>query len=78
MGKREINQTIKLITQMLEITTTKKQRSDLNKILKQAKLDWQELDDKAPKRKHKKQVVKVAPRNCPGKTLNSSRPVGRR
>ena len=61
MGKREINQTIKIITQMLEITTDKKQRADLTKIIKQAKLDWQELDDKASKRKPKKPIVKVAP-----------------
>ena len=41
MGKREINQTIKIITQMLEITTDKKQRAELTKVLQQAKLDWQ-------------------------------------
>ncbi len=46
---------------MLEITTDKKQYIELTKVLKQTKLDWQELDDKASKRKPKKQVVKVAP-----------------
>ena len=61
MGKREINIAIKTINQMLEITNDKKQRTELTKILKQYKQDWQELDDKASKRKPKKQVVKVAP-----------------
>ncbi len=49
MGKREINIAIKTISQMLEITTDKKEHTALNKILNQYKQDWQELDDKAPK-----------------------------
>ena len=37
MGKREINIAIKTISQMLEIITDKKQRTELTKILNQYK-----------------------------------------
>jgi hypothetical protein len=59
MGKREINQAIKTITEMLEIVTDKKQRAELNKMIKQYKKEWQELDDKATKRQAKKKPIVV-------------------
>ena len=39
MGKREINVAIKTISQMLQITTDKKQRVQLTKIINQYKQD---------------------------------------
>jgi hypothetical protein len=58
MGKRDINASIKTITNMLEYADMQEQ-VELNKILRQYKKELKELDDKASKRQAKKKPIVV-------------------